>query len=288
MLKMAAEVLNEKEDIAKYDSDIKIFSDALQKYSWNEESGYFSYVVHDQNGNPTGKFKDPVSGMDFNMGLDGALPLFSGICTPAQEKSLIERIFSDKRMWTPTGICVVDQSAPYFKSVGYWNGSVWMPQQWFVWKAMLDIGRPDLAKQIADKALTIAKHELDASYASFEYYSAKTGRGAGWHQFGGLSSPLLSWFATYYKPGTSTTGFEILIKEQAFGSDLSSYKGSYSFDKSTPAHPRTVILCMNPDHKYKATYNGKSVNVDSPYPGLLQITLPASNGDGALAVAAGD
>lgn len=149
---------------------------------------------------------------------------------------------------------------------------------------MLDIGRPDLAKQIADKALTIAKHELDASYASFEYYSAKTGRGAGWHQFGGLSSPLLSWFATYYKPGTTTTGFEIWIKEQAFGSDLSSYKGSFSFDKSTPAHPRTIILCMNPDHQYKATFNGKSVNIDSPYPGLLQITLPAGNGDGALAV----
>jgi hypothetical protein len=284
MLKMAAEALNVKEDIAKYDNDIKVFSDALQKYSWNEETGYFSYVQHDQNGNPVGKFKDPVSGKDFNMGLDGALPLFSGICTSAQEKSLIERIFSDKRMWTPTGICVVDQSAPYFKSVGYWNGSVWMPQQWFVWKAMLDIGRPDLAKQIADKALTVAKHELDASYASFEYYSAKTGRGAGWHQFGGLSSPLLSWFATYYKPGTATTGFEIWIKEQAFGNDLSSYKGSFTFDKSTSAHPRTIVLCMNPDYKYQANFNGKKISVDSPYPGLLQITLPSTNENGSLTV----
>jgi len=228
--------------------------------------------------------QDPVSGKYFNMGLDGALPLFSGICTPAQETSLIERIFSDKRMWTPTGICVVDQSAPYFKSVGYWNGSVWMPQQWFVWKAMLDIGRPDLAMKIAEKALAIAKHELDASYASFEYYSAKTGRGAGWHQFGGLSTPILSWFATYYKPGTMTAGFEIWIKEQSFNENLSSWKGSLSFDKATLAHPRTLILCMNPDHKYRVNFDGKNIEVNSPYNGLLEITLPATNKDGLLTV----
>ena len=284
MLRMAAEVLNVKEDIVKYDNDIKIFSDALQKYSWNDTSGYFSYVVHDKNGNPIGKFKDPASGKDFNMGLDGALPLFSGICTPAQETSLIERIFSVNRMWTPSGICVVDQSAPYFKPVGYWNGSVWMPQQWFVWKAMLDIGRPDLAMRIAEKGLTIAKHELDASYASFEYYSAKTGRGAGWHQFGGLSSPIMSWYSTYYKPGTMTAGFEIWIKEQSFNDNLSSYKGSFLFDKATPAHPRSLILCMNPDYKYQVNFNGKNIDINSPYPGLLQITLPATNKDGLLTV----
>ena len=284
MLRMAAEVLHEKDDIVQYDKDIKAFTDALQKNSWNEASGYFSYVEHDKNGFPTGKFKDPKSGLDFNMGLDGALPLFSGICTPAQETSLIERIFSDKRMWTPSGICVVDQSAPYFKPVGYWNGSVWMPQQWFVWKAMLDIGRPDLAMRIAEKALTLAKHELDASYASFEYYSAKTGRGAGWHQFGGLSSPIMAWFSSYYKPGTVTAGFEIWIKEQAFNDHLSSYKGSFAFDKATSPHPRTLILCMNPGYQYRVNFEGKNLDVNSPYPGLLQITLPATNKDGSLVV----
>ena len=28
-------------------------------------------------------------------------------------------------------------------------------------------------------------------------------RGAGWHQFGGLSAPVAQWFAAYYVPGNS-------------------------------------------------------------------------------------
>ena len=284
MLRMAAEALHADDDIKKYDDDIRVFTEALQKYSWNDTTGYFSYVVHDQNGNPIGHFKDPKSGQDFNMGLDGALPILSGICTPEQEDKLIERIFSSSRMWTPSGICVVDQSAPYFKSVGYWNGSVWMPHQWFVWKAMLDLGRADLAKRIADKALTLAKHELDASYASFEYYSAKTGRGAGWHQFGGLSAPIISWFSSYYKPGTVSTGFEIWIKEQSFNENQSTYKGILSFDKATAPHQRCIILCMNPNHRYVVSFNGKNMDFTSPYKGLLQIALPATNKDAVLQI----
>ena len=284
MLKLAAQALGEKKDIAKYDQDIKVFSEGLQKYSWNDTAGYFSYVVHDNNGNPIGHLKDPVSKKDHNMGLDGAYPLFSGICTPEQEEILLEKIFSEKHMWTPTGISVVDQSAPYYKPVGYWNGSVWMPHQWFTWKAMLDLGRPDLANKIAQKALDVYKREVDASYSTFEYYSAKTGRGAGWHQFAGLTAPVINWFSSYYKPGTVTTGFEIWIDKQSFNKDLSTYKAQYSFDQSTSAHSRSLLVCMNPAYTYSVSFNGKNIKPESPYPGMLQITLPASNKDGSLTI----
>lgn len=284
MLRMMAIALKKGNDISAYDTDIKLFADGLQKYSWNDSSGYFSYVQHDEKGNPTGHFKDPLSGKDHNMGLDGAYPLFAGICTPEQEKILIEKIFSEKHMWTPSGLCVVDQSAPYFKSVGYWNGSVWMPHQWFTWKAMLDLGRFDLAQKIALKGLDVFKKEVDNSYATFEYFSAKTGRGAGWHQFGGLSSPVLSWFSAYFKPGTVTTGFEIWIKDQLFNSNLSEYKASLSFDQATLAHQRSLLICMNPAFDYQALINGKNIPIDMPYPGMLQLILPVGNENVSLVV----
>jgi hypothetical protein len=284
MLRLAAQALKKENDVVAYDKDIKLFADALQKYSWNDTSGYFSYVVHDNEGNPTGHFKDPLSGKDHNMGLDGAYPLLAGICTPEQEEVLIDKIFSPQHMWTPSGICVVDQSAPYFKPVGYWNGSVWMPHQWFVWKAMLDLGRIDLARKIALKALDIFKNEVDNSYATFEYFSAKTGRGAGWHQFGGLSAPILSWFSAYFKPGAVTTGFEIWIKNQSFNTDQSAYSADLSVDQATLPHSRSLLICMNPAYSYQVMLNGKSISADSPYPGLLQITLPASNKDASLRI----
>ncbi|MDR6785337.1 neutral trehalase [Pedobacter africanus] len=286
MLRMAAIALKKDRDLSAYDADIKAFTTALQQHSWNENSGYFSYVLHDKQGNPTGHFKDPLSGEDHNMGLDGAYPLFAGICTPAQEARLIEKIFSEKHMWTPSGICVVDQSAPYFKPIGYWNGSVWMPHQWFAWKAMLDLGRFDLAQKIALKGLDVFKKEVDNSYATFEYFSAKTGRGAGWHQFGGLSSPVLSWFSAYFKPGTVTTGFEIWVRDQEFNVKQSAYKANLSFDQATVAHARSFLVCMNPAFEYEVLANGKPAQANVPYAGLLQITLPASNKDVSLTIQA--
>ncbi len=285
IMRMAAEALGKKDDMNVYDKDIKDFSEALQKYSWNNTSGYFSYVVHDKDGNAISHFKYD-NGIDYNMGLDGAYPLVAGICTPEQQNGLIKKIFSEKNMWSPAGISVVDQSAPYYRIDGYWNGSVWMPHQWFVWKTMLDMGKPELAFKIAERGLDVYSKETNESYYTFEHFLAKSGRGAGWHQFSGLSNPVLSWFASYYKKGTVTTGFETWINNQSFNKELSSYTADISFDNATPAHQRSMLVCMNPSFSYRVTFKGKNVEVKSPYKGLLQIILPASNKAGILEVKA--
>lgn len=283
ILRLAAEELEETNDLAIYDHDILEFSEALQKHSWNKSSGYFSYVRHDTNGRPIGPLMYEET-TDFNMGLDGAYPLLSGICTPEQEKVLIDKIFSEKNMWTPSGISVVDQSAPYYRIDGYWNGSVWMPHQWFMWKTMLDLGHPELAFKIADKALKVYSKETNESYYTFEHFLAKSGRGAGWHQFSGLSTPILSWFSAYYKQGTATTGFEIWINRQKFHDNFSGYTAEITFDKATRSHRRSIMLCLNPDNKYKATMNQLELKTSSPYDGLLYIEFPNNNESGKLIV----
>ncbi len=283
ILSMAAEALGKNNDLKSYRADISQFTEVLQKYSWNPESGYFSYVLLDEKGMASGKYKNE-SGKDYNMGLDGAYPLFSGICTPEQEEILLEKMFSEKHMWTPSGMGVVDQSAAYYKTDGYWNGSVWMPHQWFMWKAMLDIGRTDLAFKIAQKAMDIYSKEVNESYYTFEHFFAKTGRGAGWHQFSGLSAPILSWYAAYFKPGTITTGFEIWIKNQTFIKDNSHYQADLVFDKSTRTHKRSLLVCLNPKNKYRVTFNKKEIIPQIPYDGLLQITLPDTNDSGRLII----
>jgi hypothetical protein len=283
ILRMAAAALGKKEDLHIFDRDIKDFTAALQKYSWNESSGYFGYVTHDENGNAIGQLLDDV-GNDYNMGLDGAYPLIAGICNAKQQSTLLEKIFSEKNMWTPSGISVVDQSAPYYKTDGYWNGSVWMPHQWFLWKTMLDIGRPDLAFKIADKGLNVYKNETDESYYTFEHFLTASGRGAGWHQFSGLSTPVLSWFSAYYRLGTMTAGFEIWIENQSFNDDCSYYRADIAFDNSSSPHRRCMVLCLNPNYKYQATFSGKELEVETPFNGLLNIYLPATNKAGEILV----
>lgn len=283
ILRLAAKEMGLKKDIKYYDEVIKNLSSALQQYSWDRDAGYFSYVLHDPNGNAVDifRYKD---GTNFNKGLDGVSPLVSGICTPEQNEVLMKHLFSPKEMWTNVGISTVDQSAPYFKPDGYWNGAVWFPHQWVMWKAMLDNGRGEEARRIATTALDTWEKECNESYHTFEHFIISSGRGAGWHQFSGLSSPLLNFYAAYYKVGKVSTGFEIRVGENKFNADHSHYEAQISFDDSTSPHKRTMLVIMNPDYKYSVKFKGKTLEAKSYYSGMLEITLPADNKGGKLVV----
>ncbi|HEU5396285.1 MAG TPA: hypothetical protein VFV81_03900, partial [Verrucomicrobiae bacterium] len=154
LLRSAAAALGRTDDFADYDADIAVLSASLQDYSWDAASGYFGYVLHDADGVPAGILRD-ATGANFNIGLDGIYPLVAGICSPEQEAVILERLFSNRHLWMEIGITTVDQSAPYYSTEGYWNGTVWLAHQWFFWKTMLDLGRADLANRIAATGLEV-------------------------------------------------------------------------------------------------------------------------------------
>jgi len=282
IMAMAAGELGLTDDICTYKEDIEVFTEALQKYSWDKDSGYFSYVLHDDKGEPTGimSYED---GSNYNMGLDGVYPLIAGICSQEQEEVLINKLFSSDKMWTKIGISTVDQSAPYYKAEGYWNGAVWIPHQWFVWKSMLDLGRAELAFKIADTALNLWKNEVEASYNCYEHFIVKSGRGAGWHQFGGLSAPILCWYFAYYSPGMLTAGFNVWTAQREFSNDCS-YMKAWLKLSSSKAEMMNILVSMNPDNKYKAYWNGNSVPFHVRFPGTLEILIPYDLSEGELIV----
>ncbi|MCM1503177.1 MAG: glycoside hydrolase [Bacteroidales bacterium] len=283
IMRMAALELGLKKDVKEYDRAIARLTDALQKYSWDEESGYYAYVVHDESGNAKDIFRYRDS-CNFNCGLDGVSPLVSGICTTEQENRLLGHLFSPYGLWTEYGISTVDRSAPYYREDGYWNGAVWFPHQWVIWKAMLDLGRAEEAYRIAHTALETWEKECRESYFTFEHFIISSGRGAGWHEFSGLSSPLLNWFSSYYRIGRVSTGFEIMVTGQQFSEGHSHYIADLVFDGSACAHVRSMLVCMDPGYMYEAVFNGRPVPCSIPHDGLVQISLPATNKGGQLIV----
>ena len=283
ILRLAAQELGLKKDVKTYEQTIKKMTYSLQTYSWDEGSGYFSYVIHDDNGNAKDiyRYKD---GSNFNQGMDGTSPLIAGICTPMQIQRLLGHLFSPDEMWTPVGISTVDQSAPYFRNDGYWNGAVWFPHQWLTWKALLDLGEGDKAYQVASTALDTWEKECRESYYTFEHFIISSRRGAGWHQFSGLSSPLLNWYAAYFRTGKVSTGFEIWLKQSLFNKDYTRYDATLTFDDTSKPHERTMLVCMNPANRYEATFNGKKITCKERHDGLVEITLPATNLQGRLCI----
>jgi neutral trehalase len=283
ILRLAALELGLKNDVKQYDKEIKSLSEGLQKYAWDGESDYYSYVRHDAAGNATGIFRYR-DGSNYNKGLDGVSPLISDISTPEQIEAMIAHLFNPKELWSDIGLSTVDRSAAYYKIDGYWNGAVWMPHQWVIWKALLDLGKGDLAFKIANTALNVWEKECEDSYYTFEHFIITSGRGAGWHQFSGLSSPILNWFSSYYKIGKVTTGFEIWLNDEKFNSDYSRYEATLKFDDTTKPHERCMLVCLNPNNDYTAFFNDKPIDFRIVYRGLVQITLPATNEAGKLAV----
>ena len=113
-------------DTTDYDVAIEKYSSAIQKHTWNDEVGYFSYLLHDKEGNPK-QFLKYEDGADFNMGFDGIYPYIAGITTDYQNNRIVDNIVNG--LFTGSGVGVVDKRAPYYRNDGYWNGSVWMPHQ---------------------------------------------------------------------------------------------------------------------------------------------------------------
>jgi len=281
ILKMAAWELGLEADIEEFNQDITTFTKALQKHSWDEESGYFSYVLHDQNGEAKEILKDNT-GKNYNMGLDGVSPLVAGICNQKQERRLIDKLFSKERMWTEIGISTVDKTAPYYKNDGYWNGSVWMPHQWFIWKTMLDLNRPDLAYKIAITALELWQNEVDKTYSCFEHFLLQSKRGAGWHHFGALSTPVMSWFAAYFTPGKLTVGFDVWVLSQKFKKDNSSLEARLRIFGNSDGVNITVSL--NSSNEYTVSWNDKIIKHETIKPGLLNIQIPGGEFEGELKI----
>lgn len=277
LLRGMAQLLGEP--TGEFDADIASLTDALQAHAWDASAGWFSYVCHDDQGRALGPLRHE-SGENFNRGFDGIYPLVAGACTAAQEKLFLGRLRDPRVFWTDVGLTTVDQSAPYYRDDGYWNGTVWMPHQWFVWRALLDLGEGELATRIALTALRTWEREVRASGCSFEHFIVKSGRGAGWHQFGGLSSPVLNWFAAYFRPGTLTGGYDCWIVEQRAADDR--LRARLRFTGARERSPVVLAVVAAPAESVR--WNGRPVPARACAPGTLALTLPSGEGEGELAI----
>lgn len=280
ILRMAAKEQGLADDVKEYDADIELRSRALLTYAWDEESGYFGYVVHDGQKRPVGIFKT-AEGENLSKGMDGIYPLIAGICSPEQEKRILQHIFSDKEMFSRVGISAVDMSASYYQSNGYWNGNVWFSHQWFIWKTMLDLGKTDEAYQIAKVALDSWKREVDYSYYTFEMLNIATARGGWFHQFGGLSSPVNIWAAAYYKKGTVTCGFDLWIEEQSYEEDTDTFRITVTNHADRPG---SLLMVTKGSHKeeLEAVLNGKLIPVTHRTDGAVECQIPAKIKNGEI------
>ena len=183
---------------------------------------------------------------------------------------MLSHLKSERELWSPVGISIVDMSAGYYYDNGYWNGSVWFPYQYLIWKSMFDIGENNFAYEIADRGLHAWKQEVEFSYNTFEMIQIETERGGWFHQFGGLSAPIVIWYHAYYRPGTVTTGFETWLEQQQFCENNTQAEIRYTLNTKKN---NCLIVVMNSSENYKVTINGRPACWEEHVKGALEISL---------------
>jgi hypothetical protein len=272
LLRLMAREAGAQKDIALYDGDIQQLSGALQRDAWDPGSGYFGYVTYSSHDIPDGILRT-TTGVNFNMGLDGVSPLIAGVCSTAQQRTLLEKLFSEDHLWTDAGITTVDKQAPYYSPDGYWNGSVWFAHQWFLFKTMLDLGRGDLAVKIARTGVETWHKSTGATYDCMEHFSSRPPYAAGWCQFSSLSSPALSWFSALFTPGRVTVGFDTLIRHQSFYAKANQV--SVLLAPAMQVGPTAeALICLRPAQHYDVRCDGHRATFSEILPGLLRVLLP--------------
>lgn len=267
---MAADLLGYEDHKATYIQDIERVSNALQKYSWDEDCGYFSYVVHDENGDAKEQYRNE-QGENLNKTMDGIYPIIAGAVTETQKARILSHLKSDDEMFSPVGISAVDKTASYYITNGYWNGNVWLSHQWFVWKTMLDLGETDFAFRIAKTALDAWKREVEYSYYTFEMFNITSGRGGWFHNFGGLSTPINIWTNAYFKPGTFSTGLDTMVMESNFNEDKTEFKATVKYYGNNDKY--SVIVVLRDEFDYSVTVNKKKADFSLRDKGTIEITL---------------
>ena len=260
ILANAARQLGFEADAAEYERMGEELAAAVAP-CWDDETGYFGYGVCDGAGRFTGILRDG-HGVNLNQGLDGLYPLLAGLGSATQKKRMLENI--REGLFTPIGVSVVDTRTPVFSASGYWNGSVWMPHQWILWKALLDLGEAALAHRVARTAMRLWRKETDASGGNcYEHFMLATGRGAGFHHFSGLSAPVLSWFESYYRPGTATVGFDTAILAQRWNGD----KTAADIAVETRRSGAAVLITLREGGEYRFDGLPEGAHVKRLHPG---------------------
>lgn len=148
---------------------------AIHRKLWDPATGfYYAYDLRNER-------RIPVKTSS------GFMPLFAGICDPAQTASLAAHLtgsFARGDGWRLCASTAADE--PAFDAVKYWRGPVWINLNWMLYHGLRRAGLDLLAGRVRADTLHLLEH-----VGFYEYFDARPTSAAA----GGLGADRFSWSA---------------------------------------------------------------------------------------------
>lgn len=160
MGKMASEL---GEDAAKYDEAFLKIREAVNRRMWDEEAGfYYDYSVRDEELHRV----ETVASF---------LPLFAGICSESQAKSLVAWLKDPETFARAFPIPCLSAKHECF-GTDMWRGPVWLNYNYLVLSGLKDYGYQELADRIQEKTLKMVNKCYLRTGCLFEFYDSECQR----------------------------------------------------------------------------------------------------------------
>ena len=174
------------EDVTTYQAEADHLKTAVQTYCYDEKDGfYYSVDLNLLPIDPNGKHVGCPRHWDCliqRIGVwSGFMAMWSGIATPEQAKRMVEEnLLDEKGFWAPFGVRTLSKYEKMYRIVASGNPSCWLGPIWgisnyMVFRGLVKYGFDDVARELANKTISMFTADIDKTGVLHEYYDPESG-----------------------------------------------------------------------------------------------------------------
>ncbi len=132
----------------------------------------------------------------------GFLAMWAGIADEQQAERMVkENYLNDKTFYAPYGVRTLSKSEKMYAIIksgnpSCWLGPIWGCANYFMFRALLNYGYTDLARELVDKTITLFGRDIVECGEMHEYYHPDTGEGVnhpGFQSWNLLCANMIAW-----------------------------------------------------------------------------------------------
>ncbi len=207
MAELARE-LDETEDAAEYDGKAAQLKTAVREHCYDERNGFYYSVdlnllpIDPNNWLHQGcprHWSTLIQRIDV---WSGFLAMWAGIADEQQAKRMVEENYlNDRTLHSPYGIRTLSKSEKMYSIIksgnpSCWLGPIWGCANYLTFRALLNYGYTDLARELVDKTITLFGRDIAECGEMHEYYHPDTGEGVnhpGFQSWNLLCANMIAW-----------------------------------------------------------------------------------------------
>ncbi len=205
-LKSLAEALGKTEDAMRYEKEAKEIADYVNKYMYDENTGFYYDLQIDK----TGSNKKLL--VNRGMGTEGWLPLWAKMAPTDKAEMVVKNIMDENKFNLKVPFPTASKDNPRFEASKYWRGPVWLDQALYGVEALENYGYNKEAKQMAYKLFDNAEGLLTSNPIN-ENYNPVTGEALHAKNFSWSAAAYYLLYKNTLRDGENTTQVGIPVQK---------------------------------------------------------------------------